>query len=360
MNPTCNIPGSLTTLSAPLEKPDAVVAVPVDLLVIGDTLRLKGPDKDHVNVLAQFEGQLPPILVHGHSMRVVDGLHRLAAAKLLGQATIDVRFFEGDAEEAFVEAVRANSAHGLPLTLADRRAAAIRIIRAHPEWSDRMTAGLVGLSPKTVGAARKRLTEEFPQSTARIGRDGRVRRVPARGAACETRSMPGGDEAEAGVPSRVAAPDAPLRDIGEEAGVAISTVHRMRQGLRSGAATIAPAVAEAAPSAVATPQQGLRLASASKPSGLPAHATVREPARAIDILSKDPSIRFTDSGRSLMRWLNGQAQGLATGERLMAAVPPHCAQVVAEVAGHYAKEWERLTVALQQNDSTNGSRRQAQ
>ncbi|WP_406395223.1 hypothetical protein OG806_36080 [Streptomyces sp. NBC_00882] len=155
-------------------------------------------------------------------------------------------------------------------------------------------------------------------------------------------------------------PDAPLRHIAEEAGVAISTVHRMRQGLSLGTATIAPTVAQTATSAVATLRQGLHLASVPKPSELPAHNTVREPARAIDILSKDPSIRFTESGRSLLRWLNGQAQGLALGERLKAAVPPHCAPMVAEVASHYAKEWERFAASLQQDDGMNGSQRQAQ
>jgi hypothetical protein len=43
-------------------------------------------------------------------------------------------------------------AHGLPLTLADRLAAAARIVTACPYWSDRAVAAVAGLSPKTVTA----------------------------------------------------------------------------------------------------------------------------------------------------------------------------------------------------------------
>ena len=67
-------------------------------------------------------------------MRVVDGMHRLQAARLNGAKTIVARFFHGDDEAAFVEAVKSNIAHGLPLSLADRKAASLRIITAHPPW----------------------------------------------------------------------------------------------------------------------------------------------------------------------------------------------------------------------------------
>jgi hypothetical protein len=41
-------------------------------------------------------------------------------------------FFDGDADAGFVEAVRANISHGLPLTVADRKAAAGRILGLYP------------------------------------------------------------------------------------------------------------------------------------------------------------------------------------------------------------------------------------
>ncbi|MFJ5073105.1 hypothetical protein ACIP8Z_00680 [Streptomyces sp. NPDC088553] len=44
------------------------------------------------------------------------------------------------------------------------------------------------------------------------------------------------------------------------------------------------------------------------------------------------------------------ACGLEWGERLPAALPPHCCQAVSEVASHCAKEWERLAGLLQQGE----------
>lgn len=41
-----------------------------------------------------------------------------------------------------------NTHHGLPLTRADRKAAAQRILDIHPHWSDRAIAKVTGLSPK--------------------------------------------------------------------------------------------------------------------------------------------------------------------------------------------------------------------
>src|SRR5687768_14138749 len=152
--------------------------VPVERVRDGYSPRLAGASSEHVRLLAELDTRLPPITVHRATMKLIDGAHRLAAAKLRGRATIEVRFFNGTEGEAFVEAVRANIAHGLPLTLADRKAAAARLLRTHGEWSDRLIAGMIGLSPKTVGAVRRTI-EEVPQLAARIGRDGRIRGTPA-------------------------------------------------------------------------------------------------------------------------------------------------------------------------------------
>jgi ParB-like chromosome segregation protein Spo0J len=130
------------------------VRVAIAALRPADSPRLGGEDLDHIRVLAESGDALPPILVHRPTMCVIDGMHRLRAARLRGESDIDVTYYDGDATEAFIEAVRANTTHGLPLTLADRRAAALRILMARPEMSDRSVARLTGLSPKTVGAAR--------------------------------------------------------------------------------------------------------------------------------------------------------------------------------------------------------------
>ncbi|MFD0884088.1 VWA domain-containing protein [Streptosporangium algeriense] len=120
--------------------------VPIADLADSDSPRLDGVNIEHAQGLADSTAELPPILVHRPTMRVIDGMHRLCAAILRGRRTIAVRFFSGSEKDAFVLAVHANVAHGLPLSLADRTASAERVMGSHPEWSDRATATVTGLS----------------------------------------------------------------------------------------------------------------------------------------------------------------------------------------------------------------------
>ena len=55
--------------------------------------------------------------------------------RLLGQHEVAAVVFEGNSGEAFAEAVRCNVTHGLPLTLDERRTAALRLLRDLPDWS---------------------------------------------------------------------------------------------------------------------------------------------------------------------------------------------------------------------------------
>ncbi|HLK74721.1 MAG TPA: ParB/RepB/Spo0J family partition protein, partial [Streptosporangiaceae bacterium] len=130
----------------------ATVAVPVLSLRPADSPRLNGEDKAHIARLAETETPLPPILVDRRTMRVIDGMHRLMAASLQGRETIDVKFFGGNEADVFLRAVQENIAHGLPLSQADRRAAAERIIASHPHMSDRAIGQSAGLAAKTVAA----------------------------------------------------------------------------------------------------------------------------------------------------------------------------------------------------------------
>jgi AraC-like DNA-binding protein len=62
--------------------------------------------------------------------------------------------FDGSADQAFVEAVRRNIDHGLPLTIADRSKAGEHLLQRHPDWSDRRIAEVCGLSPHTIARLR--------------------------------------------------------------------------------------------------------------------------------------------------------------------------------------------------------------
>src|SRR5262249_7459124 len=134
-------------------------------------------------------------------------------AIMRGDKTVSAKEYHGTDDDAFALAVRMNIAHGLPLTRADRTAAAARIIRSHSQWSDRMIATTVGLSAKTIAKTRHRSTAESTRSTTRLGQDGRMRPI----------------DHTAGR-QRVAAlladnPNSSNRAIAEQAGVSSSTVH---------------------------------------------------------------------------------------------------------------------------------------
>lgn|GEM_PF-2296881 len=154
-----------------------VVEVLIADLRLGESPRLAGPSERHVRLLADNLGQLPPIIVDRSSMRVIDGAHRLRAAVLRDERTIQATYVDGDDDDLFVTAVEANARHGMPLSSKDRQAAARRILTTHDHWSDRAIASVVGLSPTTIGKIRRRSTVHGGQSTVRRGRDGRVRPV---------------------------------------------------------------------------------------------------------------------------------------------------------------------------------------
>lgn len=136
--------------------------VRIDSLLSGDSPRLSGADEAHVNRLAEAGVQLPPIIVHRPTMRIIDGVHRVRAAMLNGKIEIEAEFFDGSEDEAFVKAVELNIAHGLPLTMTERKLAAARILANCPDLSDRTIARSCGLSDKTVAGIR-RSAAEHPQ-----------------------------------------------------------------------------------------------------------------------------------------------------------------------------------------------------
>jgi ParB-like nuclease domain len=253
----------------------SITSVRIGDLVFEDSPRLSGSSTAHIQTLAEVGAPLPPILVHRSTMRVIDGLHRVKAALCRGADTIEARFFDGDEGEAFVLAVASNIAHGLPLSLADRKAAAARIIVLYPEWSDRRVAATAGLSDKTVGTMRRRLGAEIPQSTVRVGRDNRARAVrPDAGRVIPERRT----EHEVGRPS------------------------------------------------------------------------------AVQLLRADPSLRYTEAGRMLLRWLDAHTTIETHWDDLVDRVPEHCVEALAGLAHSCAEDWRRFARRLKQrgNDSATG------
>lgn len=199
-----------------------VVDVAIADLRFGLSPRSEKYDQAHIAALAEVLDQVPPIVVHAPTMRVIDGVHRVMAAQSLGRATFPAQLFEGDETAARVEAVRSNIAHGKPLSLAEREAAAAGILEARPDWSDRRIAAVSGLSPKTVARLRSRATGDSAQLRGREGRDGKVRPVDP-----------------VAVRRRVADvlrvdPDASTRSVAKQAGASQATVRDVRRRLSQG------------------------------------------------------------------------------------------------------------------------------
>ncbi|WOX25827.1 ParB/RepB/Spo0J family partition protein [Streptomyces solicathayae] len=303
----------------------------IDLLLPGESPRSQGLDEEHIARLAEIDTPIPPILVDRRTMRVIDGMHRLMAAKLRGQGLIEVELFDGTPEEAFLRAVEVNVSHGLPLSLADRRAAAGRIITSHPQMSDRAIARAAGLGAKAVAAIRRRAADVLPQLTARIGRDGKTRPLS---------SMDGRLRAAELIAER---PEASLREVARLAGISPATVSDVRKRLESGLAPVVePARAAESPAdEPAVADTGERRVEHRK-NPFPA-----DPAAALEKLLRDPSLRHKEGGRQLLRLLQQQnAVVTRAGEELMEAVPSHCGTLVLDLARYYAGTWTDLAKQL--------------
>ena len=143
-------------------------------------------DREHVEMLALAVDHLPPIDVvklaklNAERFGILAGYHRLAAHQLAGKKAIRIVVHDLAVEEWHPFAVRSNLAHGLPLTLDQRKAAARRMLEDNPR-SSRAIAKDCGLSDKTVEALRRpeaddEATADFPQ--LRVGQDGKSRRMP--------------------------------------------------------------------------------------------------------------------------------------------------------------------------------------
>jgi ParB-like chromosome segregation protein Spo0J len=293
--------------------------VPVAAIRSSYTPRKNKANEHHIQVLAQSPLPLPPIVIHRTSMRVIDGVHRLRATELRGDSTIPARLFEGNDAEAFALAVHLNVTHGLPLTLAERRAAALRVLKSYPHWSDRSIGLIAGVSNKTVGKLRACATGEISQLDPRIGRDGKIRPVsPAHGRrrAAEVLS---------------ANPRASLREIARKAGVSVTTARDVRQRIDKGLSPLPDGLAKN--SGLLTERSG------NVGARVPADA---QGSDLLQRLRRDPSVRSSERGRALLRLLSVVAVAINACNEFAEAAPVHCSGTIAEIARKNARAWQEI------------------
>jgi ParB-like chromosome segregation protein Spo0J len=307
--------------------------VAIDELVTVGSPRISGEDAGYVRALAESESELPPIMVHRRTMRVIDGTHRLRAAELRGQEHVAVRFFEGEETDAFVVSVAANVTHGLPLSREDRIAAVRHIFVSHPHWSDRAVASVTGLSAKKVAEVRRGMDEGEPASAVRVGLDGRARPVnAAHGRELASRLIREN-------------PEASLREIARQVGISPATVADVRDRLRQGR------------DPVPLKLRGVQ----SQPERVPRTFTddsvpllrnrpLSDLMPIFDTLRRDPSMRFNDVGRMVLRLFDACAVAAREQRKITDAVPVHCRGLVAELLVGYAEVWSYLAEELRETD----------
>lgn len=310
-----------------------VQTVPVRELLSADTPRSGGEDLQHVRLLSSVETALPPVIVHRSTRRIVDGMHRLRAAMLRGDETISVRFFDGDEREAFVVAVKENITHGLPLSADDRAAAAVRIVRTYPHWSDRMIAKVAGLSARTVSGIRRTALPEDASPKARLGNDGRVRPLDSSTGRIRAAEL------------LTKEPRASLRKVAEQAGISPGTVRDVRNRLERGEGPL-PGLRR---SVDARPASASRERPVTADIPLPDTAPESPPRRrsSLKTLIRDPSLRSREHGRLLLRMLSVNAQLTSIREQLVAVIPEHRISQVSQLARESAAAWTEFAERLE-------------
>ncbi|MEO7268817.1 MAG: hypothetical protein ABIW49_06390 [Knoellia sp.] len=316
------------------------VDLPLDALDVENlefSVRVNGLDEDQVAHMASLE-DVEPVLVERSTMKVVDGRHRITAARLRGQGSIRARLVEGSTTELFRLAVVLNATHGLPMTLPDRRAAATILLRHSPERSDRSIAVDVGLAAATVARLRRSSSAQGEQLNMRRGRDGRWRAVSVEAGKAQARSL------------LREHPELTLREVARLSGVSLGTACNVRAAMlregandltrqRGGRATEHPRSRQGDPSG----QSG-------SPAPLPygPAAPDAEAMRLLSRLVRDPALCRTERGREVLARLRGLVLQPEDGERFAHAVPPHQLLETITILRASARSWIRLANSLQE------------
>jgi len=323
------------------EKPEEVVIpgvgndpmgfeLPLGALQIGESPRGAEVNRSHVQVLAQLEDRWPPILVTRAANEIVDGVHRYHAALMLGRARIRCLFFDGDPEDAFIEAVRRNVDHGLPLSLRERQQAAIRVLNYRTIWSDRRIAVLCGLAPSTVRRLRECSTVQITQLNRRQGRDGRIRPVDSGELRRQTELV------------LRSQPNASLREIARLVGTSPTTVRTVRAKLVAvhGGSGDGP-IALISPS-TQMPRQAKTEVPALSVQGQDAGRN----QSSASTWSRDVAMRSTLGASAFCEWFARTELGIEWQDHV-AAVPLSRVYDVADEARMRAVNWRNFADALE-------------
>lgn len=142
-----------------------------------------------VKEYAEIFDVLPPLTVFhdGKTFWLADGFHRHSAAKSIGREQVLCVVKEGTKRDAILFACGANSTHGLRRSNGDKRRAVECLLKDKEwsQWSDRRIADVAGVSHTTVATLRNSIEDQLANfassnDSARVGADGRRRRLPSK------------------------------------------------------------------------------------------------------------------------------------------------------------------------------------
>lgn len=320
--------------------------VPVGSLVPGFYLRQAGTDTTHVRLLADAAGtvKLPPILVQATGCRIIDGMHRVEAAKLRGAQHINARVLDCTDAEALVLAIKSNTLHGLPLSKAERVSGAKRILATHQDWSDRAVAEIAGLSAKTIASLRNRSVDQSQFHGKRLGRDGKRRPLSAAEGRRRAAEYIG------------AHPQASLRQVAREADVSLGTVHDVREKIRRGSDPVGSERSAPAREGATQPPAEAAVPRALPPRAVPPravragserlHAQQSEWPSISGKLAGDPALKYTEGGRAFLRWMAAHSAQADEWREFIDAIPVHWVGDVSHVAETVSAEWREFAERL--------------
>ena len=291
-----------------------VVEIPLTSILETPCPRREGLDQDHVRALAELDGNWPPVVVCRADNRLVDGHHRVAAARSLGRTSVLAQMFDGSPQALYLEFVRLNVTHGRPLSLADRRDAAVRMLQWFPDWSDRRIGRSCALSPHTVAGVRADQGErEAYADDFRTGEDGRKRRASPVAVR------------EAIESSLDAEPGASLRTIARAVNASPETVRNVRKN-----------------------RGGVGLVNAERVKHVDLAESRSDGSRPLPHWwESDSALNSTTEGRCLAQWLSDREVAEADCTEHLGAVPLSRVYEVAAEARRRSVAWSAFAVAVE-------------
>ncbi|MEV7069013.1 hypothetical protein AB0N97_40545 [Streptomyces collinus] len=136
-------------------------------------------------------------------------------------------------------------------------------------------------------------------------------------------------------------PDASAQEVARAAHISLTTAKDARKRARA---------VQEGPQAAAEPNDGpVPEGAAGRPAIVKrprAHPVCADPSLAVRRLRADPSLRFTEVGRKLLRTLDPSAPQPHDWAAMANSLPIHCAPLIAELARHHAESWRLLAESL--------------